>query len=300
MDLSIIIVNYNTLEITKNCLRSIYENTKHIDFEIILVDNASIDNSATELPELFPQVRYIWNQENLGFAKANNKGVKLALADEILLLNSDTLIIGDCLKRTLEFSKQNSTAGIIGCKVLNKDKTLQYSCFHEPTLLTEVFFFTINIIKGFQNPITNYRYMKNWDHNQIKEVDSISGCYFWVKKNVFEKIGLLDENIFMYYEDTEFCRRMQTQTLFRIVYFPEIQIIHLGGGSALGAQKINSIKICFKAARYYFRKCKGVSLSHVFVILCKMIWALELIVFSLLIFNPLIRKKYILIKEMIK
>lgn len=300
MDLSIIIVNYNTFELTKNCIHSVYNNTSGIDYEIILIDNNSSDGSPELLKNEFPNVKFILNEDNVGFAKANNQGITIAQADNILLLNSDTLIIGDCINKVLHFSKQTPDAGIIGCKVLNKNGSLQYSCWHEPTILSETIFFTISIIKNIWEPITYYKKMKYWNHTHIKQIDSISGCFFWVKKEVFNKIGLLDENIFMYYEDSEFCKRTILQSDYKIYYFPHAEIIHFGGASAPGEQKINSVVSCFKAAQYYFNKCFGDKTARLFASLCKKIWGFEMLLFFLFKFMPMIKKKYNLLKTLLK
>lgn len=300
MDLSIIIVNYNTLELTRNCIRSIYNNTLGITYEIILIDNASSDGSPELFKKEFPNANFISNKKNLGFALANNQGIEIAQADNILLLNSDTLVIGDCLNKVLDFSKQTPDAGIIGCKVLNKDGSLQYSSFNEPTLISETIFFTKSIIKNFWDPVTYYRYMKYWNHAEIRQVDSISGCFFWVKKDLFKKIGLLDEKIFMYYEDSEFCKRTKLKSDYKIYYFPFAQITHFGGASAPGEQKNNSIINCFKAAQYYFTKCYGDKQSQYFTNLCRMTWKVEKFLFSLIRGIPVIKKKYFLLNELIK
>lgn len=295
-ELSIIIVSHNTKELLKNCINSVIRNTQNIEYEIIVVDNASSDGSIEMLKKEFPRVSIITNRENLGFAKANNKGIKVAKGENILLLNSDTLILGNCLQKILKFAKSTSDAGVIGCKVLNADKTLQYSCYRAPNFLTELLFFTKGIIKGFWDPFTLYKYMKYWDHNSIRKVDCVSGAFLFVKRQVLEKIGMLDENFFMYYEDAEFCRRVRKKTDFKVYYYPEAEITHLKG---MSIDKYNyiTLKSCYSSALKYIAQCYGETVGNIFNYLCRCIWRLEIFVFSLLKRNKKFRRKLYMLKE---
>lgn len=302
-DLSIIIVNYNTRVLLKNCLKSIVENTHKVNYEVIVVDNASSDGSVAMVEKEFPWVRFICNEKNTGFSKANNQGIQIANGDNILLLNSDTIVLDNCLFHVLDFINNTEDAGVVGCKVLNHDKTLQLSCYHFPSLLTELVFFTKGVVKNIWDPVTWYKYMKYWNHNKIRTVDCISGCFFLVKRNIFDTIGLLDENSFMYYEDSEFCKRLRLQSNYKIYYYPHAEIIHLKGASSKNTHNTPtnhiSLQYSYKTARYYLNKCYGRRIEKTFTLLCKAIWHIELIIFSALKFEKRFKKKILMLRELI-
>ena len=296
-ELSIVIVSYNTKNILRDCLSSVIKNTRGLDYEIIVIDNASSDGSIEMLKKEFSSTRIIRNKENLGFAKANNQGIRIAKGDNILLLNSDTIVFDNCLYKISEFIKSRSDIGILGCKVLNRDKSLQYSCFHNPTLLTELVFFSKTIIKNFWDPLSYFKHMRYWNHNSLKEVDCLSGCFFWVKKDVFEQVGLLDEDFFMYFEDFEFCRRMKKRSHYKIYYYPEAEIIHLGTMSA-DPDNYSMIKYCYESVVKYFHKCDGKIVARRFDLLCNFVWRLEMFVFFTLQSNKKFNKKLMMLREL--
>lgn len=297
MDISIIIVNYNSKEITKSCIHSIINNTLDISYEIIVVDNASKDSSCEYLREFFPSLKIIANVENFGFAKANNQGISIAKGTYILLLNSDTIVLDDCLKKTMKFAEGVADVGVIGCKVLNRDRTLQYSCYRNPGFVSELIFFSKGIVKDFWDPATWWKYMQYWDHDSTRDVDCISGCFLMIKKEVVDKIGYIDENYFMYYEDSDFCRRVKNAGL-KVKYYPNSRIIHLRG---LSGDKTNfsTLKQCFASACYYISKYQGKPASRVFWISCLLIFRIEQFVFLVLRINKKCAQKEKMLKSLI-
>ncbi|MCK5617547.1 glycosyltransferase family 2 protein [Candidatus Pacearchaeota archaeon] len=299
MQLSIIIVNFNTKNVTTNCIFSIYDKiSKQISYEIILVDNNSTDGSVEFLSKTFPKIKVIVNQENLGFAKANNQGLKIAKGRNVLLLNSDTVLKTD-LSQVLSFIDNKEEVGVIGCKVLNKDNSLQYSCFKQPNIFTELFFFCFNIIKTFPwDPVVYWKYMKFWNHNSVRFVDCVSGCFMLIKQSLIEQIGGLDEQFFMYYEDSEFCHRVRKMAKKKVVYFPNDIICHLHGKSGDKTRFI-TLKECFKSAVIYFNKRHGKMLGTFLMFISKFIWLTEMLLFCLFIFNKGVRKKLIMLRELI-
>jgi len=300
VDLSIIIANYNTKKLLKDCLDSIYEDTKDIEFEVIVVDNASQDNSVKMIGRDFPDVVVIENITNDGFARANNQGIHIATGRHILLLNSDTIVFNNCFKKVFDFAEKRKDAGIVGCKILNRDKSLQYSCYHHPNLLTESMYYAKGIMKNIWDPITWWKFMKYWDHDSIRTVDSISGAFFWVKRDVFNVIGVLDEAMFMYYEDAEFCMRLCKKSKYKICYYPEAQIIHLGSGSATSYAKPMLTKKAFYSAKHFFQKSYGSLCSDVFAFVCLLVWKSELILFSIFSkYSSKMKKKRDLMKLLI-
>jgi GT2 family glycosyltransferase len=298
MDLSIIIVSYNTRNILRDCLLSVIKETHTITYEIIVVDNNSHDGSVAMLMQDFPHIKVIANTENAGFARANNQGIKLAKGKYILLLNSDTLVMENCLSKVFEFAQMTPQAGLIGCRVNNQDTSLQYSCWHQPSFFSELIFFTKTILKDFWDPWTYFKFMKYWDHQSIQQVDCLSGCFLWIHREVLDKIGLLDEDFFMYYEDFEFCFRVKQATDFKILYYPAASIIHLGQMSANPAN-FTFIKSCFQSVILYFRKTERCTQARIFPYCCRLIWRIEATILFILRFQGSCRRKYTLLKELI-
>lgn len=230
-DLSIIIVNWNGQEITRQCLKSIYERTKNINFEVIVVDNASADSSCQMIRDEYPQVNLICNTENRGFAAANNQGINASKGDFILLLNNDTIILENAVEKTLQIAKLNPQAATISCKVLNPDYTLQSSCFMFPSLLN-LSLAAMHLDSFFpKHKFFGRERYAGTDWNEITEVDVIAGCFMLVRKDAVKDIGMLDERFFMYAEETDWCLRFK-KAGWKILYAPVGQIIHLGGATS--------------------------------------------------------------------
>lgn len=226
VDVSIIIVNYNTCKMTKECIDSVFENTKHITFEIILVDNASVDESK-EVFEKDNKIKYIYNQINVGFGKANNIGLEIAIGRNILFLNSDILLINNAIKILSDFLDKNNDAGACGGNMYNQHLQPSHSFgYFYPSILWE-----INVLS--YNFLVKMLYGKNTDHNfsnRILEVAHIIGADLMVKKEVLEKIGGFDPHFFMYREETELCYRISNMG-YKLYSVPQAKIIHLEGKS---------------------------------------------------------------------
>jgi len=231
LDVSIVIVNWNTRDILRDCLASTYANTMNITFEVIVVDNASRDDSVSMLKENFPQVILIENSENRGFAAANNQGMAIARGKYVLLLNSDTVILENAVRKTVLFADGHPEAAVIGCMVLNPDRTLQPTCFMFPSLLNMLLSSTY-LYKLFpRSKFFGREQMTWWDRDDVREVDVVTGCFMLVRREAVEQIGLLDERFFMYGEETDWCYRFK-QVGWKVVFTPAAEIIHLGGESS--------------------------------------------------------------------
>jgi len=226
MDLSIVIVNWNTKDYLQKCINSIYENTKGISFEIIVVDNASSDVSIETVKSIFPSVKLIENSENLGFNAANNQGIKISSARYILLLNPDTIVLSTALSEMVRFMDGNEDAGALGCKILNPDGTLHLYFRKHPTLGKEV----IRLILPERFTLEELR-TKPQDYESVHEVEVLSGSCIMVRKEVFDRIGLLDERFFMYGDDVDLCYQVKKDNR-KIYYIPHAQIIHYGKQSS--------------------------------------------------------------------
>lgn len=229
--LSIILVNWNTREILRNCLQSIYTYTLGLPFEVFVVDNGSSDGSAQMVQENYPQAILLANSDNKGFAAANNQALALARGDYVLLLNSDTYLIDNSLLKAVEFAKRHPEAGMIGCRVLNADGTLQPTCFQYPSLLNlflQAFYFP----KLFpRSRFFGRERMTWWKRDDIREVQVITGCFLLVRAEVIRQIGFLDESFFMYGEETDWCYRAR-RAGWKLLFTPEACIVHLGGASS--------------------------------------------------------------------
>ncbi len=231
MDLSIIVINWNTCELLRNCLNSVLDGApKGGSFEIIVVDNASTDGSREMVKRLFPQVTMILNETNKGFAAANNQAMQIASGSNILLLNSDTLVHGDVLANSLAYMDAHWHVGAMGCRVLNEDGSLQHSTSQFPSLLN-LMIQTLGLDRlTFMSAFRKYR-MLDWDRQSERYVETISGCYLMVRKECIEAVGALDEDFFFFGEETDWCRRIR-EAGWRVAFAPVGNITHFGGGSS--------------------------------------------------------------------
>ncbi|MBA4251869.1 MAG: glycosyl transferase [Chlorobiaceae bacterium] len=253
MDLSIIIVNYNVKEFLQNLLHSINKSITNYRYEIIVVDNNSVDGSVELLREKFPDVKLIDSKTNLGFSKANNLGLKIAKGKFFLLINPDTIVQEDTFEKMINFFQSNQNVGMAGCKILNPDGTFQLSCrrsFPGPwTSFCKVTGLSALFPKSKLFAKYNLTYL---DEDLTYEVDALSGSFMMLRKNVYEKIGGLDETFFMYGEDLDWCYRIQ-KAGFKVFYFHETQIIHYKGESTRRSS-IDETRIFYNAMHLFVKK----------------------------------------------
>lgn len=266
MDLSIIIINWNTKKLTTNCISSIYKFTKGINYEVIVVDNGSEDGSGDMVKEKFPQVKLILNKENFGFTKANNQGIKIAKGEYILLLNSDTYLIENSFKKLLYKAKSLSNLGALGPQLLNQDRSIQQSIGFFPHL-AQIFFWMsfIDDLPGGQN-LKPYHVDHDSFYKKEHQADWVTAAAILVPKSVIGRVGMLDEKIFMYGEEIEWCYRIK-KAGFNIYFSPTAKIIHIGRGSS---QKIPTKAFIgeYEGIIYFYKKYKGnISLQIVKVLL---------------------------------
>jgi len=234
VDVSIIIVNWNTKGLLRDCLSSVYEHAGDFDYEIIVIDNASTDGSADMVKNDFQQVILIENSENRGFATANNQGMVVAKGRYVLLLNSDTVVLDNAIANTVRFADENPQAAVTGCRVLNSDRTLQRTCFMFPSILNMLLSSTY-LYKLFpKNRFFGREQMTWWDRSDVRKVDVVTGCFMLVRREAIEQVGVMDEQFFMYGEETDWCYRFRKKD-WKVMFAPVGQIIHFGGQST--AQK---------------------------------------------------------------
>ena len=238
MDVSIILVSYNTKELTKNCIKSIYEKTKNINFDIWVFDNASSDNSAEMIKKEFPDVNLVESSENLGFGRANNNIINKAGSKYMFLLNTDTILLNNAVKILYDYMEQPKNADVAGCggQLYNSDMSLQGSA-GEFNNLDKLFkkSLGINFIPiqhRFKN-IFKKTVLKKDKSNIIGsyEPDYIIGADLMLRKSALDKNGAFDERFFMFCEEAELCFRLKKNG-YKIMFVPESKILHYGGSSA--------------------------------------------------------------------
>jgi hypothetical protein len=226
VDLSCIIVNYNSSEPLKDCLESIYETIQEIECEVIVIDNSEDDPGLQILKESYPKAQFIFNPSNVGFSKANNQAAKIARGDFLIFLNPDTILSNQAIHSMHGYFCSHPQIGALGPKVLNPDGSLQYSCRRYPTVWTGLFNRYSLLSRLFpENHFTSRYLMLDFDHNETRQVDWLSGCCLMVSKNTFEEVDGFDENYFLFNEDVDLCR-MINQTGKEVIYFPYANIIH--------------------------------------------------------------------------
>jgi GT2 family glycosyltransferase len=262
-DVSIIIVNYNTRELLRQCLASLYETPAKLTFETIVVDNASSDGSAAAVRELFPRVVLVENQVNSGFSRANNIGIRMARGRYLLLLNSDTIVLPGALEELTGFLDRHEDVAAVGPMLLNGDGTLQRSWFNFPSVLKT--FCHITGISPLVYRLARFdrigRCLSRYGRppaflmttvTEPMQADYLLLACLLVKRELFARIGLLDENLFFYHEDCELGYRARKERL-NIWYLPEARIVHLGGSSS-GKYPLATYRAYFKSLLYVFDK----------------------------------------------
>ena len=209
-----------------NCLESVYRTIKKIQFEVILVDNNSKDDGLEPILKRYTKIQFINNSKNVGFARANNQGAKIASGDFLLFLNPDTIMIEDAVESMLDYIRPDSSIGILGPKVLNPDQTTQLSCRKFPTVWSGLFNRYSLATRLFPNNRYSRDYlMLDYDHNSIRSVDWVSGCCMMMSESTLKKANGFDENYFLFIEDVDLCQVIKKQGL-RVVYFPNAKIFH--------------------------------------------------------------------------
>lgn len=250
LDLSIIIVNYNAKAYLKKCIKSIEGTARNFSYEIIVVDNNSLDGSVEMMREDFSHIKLLANNHNLGFSSANNQGARIARGRYLLLLNNDTLVLPGALQTMINIMDKNPGIGLLGCRLQNGDGTLQQS-FGKPINTFYDFFrkFITNLYTNKQNPLIG-RFLV-WRHSTTKEVAWVKGACMFVRRQAFFDAEMMDENFFMFFEEVDLCVRIR-QLGWKTVYTPDAEIVHYGGTST----STNNLKalIEYRKSQLYFYK----------------------------------------------
>ncbi|MDX9835207.1 MAG: glycosyltransferase family 2 protein [Desulfobulbus sp.] len=231
VDVSIIIISYNTREMTLACLHSVYEQTKEISFELIVVDNDSKDNSAQAITKGFPDLNLISSKENIGFARANNLAAEIAKGDFLLLLNPDTVVLNGAIQKLLAFARKHPGNRVYGGRTLFGNFTLNpTSCWKKPTLWS-LFCYATGMVSIFRrNALFDPESYGPWQRDSVREVDIVTGCFLLIEKKLWGQLDGFDPQFFMYGEDADLCLRA-AQEGARPIITPNATIVHYGGAS---------------------------------------------------------------------
>lgn len=248
MNLSIIIVNYNTFELTRDTILSVLKDYP-FSLEILVVDNDSTDNSLNKLKDYFStekNIRFIKSPKNNGFAFGNNIAIKKAMGKYILLLNSDTVVQDNTLEEIYNFMEENPDVGACGCRVLLENGELDKACKRSFPNPKNSFY------RLFHIPIENNYNLDNLDDNGVYDIDCLTGAFMFIRAAALKDSGLLDETFFMYGEDIDLCYRIKNSN-WRIVYYGKVAITHYKGASSK-KQKSKLIYEFYRAMYIYYRK----------------------------------------------
>lgn len=225
MDLSIIILNYKSLGLVKNCLKALADLNLPYKYEIIVIDNHSNDGSAEYLRNYYFNIIFIESNKNLGFAGGNNLGLKKAKGKYILLINPDIFVLPRAVELMYDFMEQHSAAGLCGPKLLNPDGSLQYSCSHWPDWRLPFYRRTfLSQTKKGKKWISHYL-MHDWDHSANRTVDALYAACYFIRRDALNEVGLFDERYFMYLEDVDLCKRFWLKK-WEIWYIAQSKVIH--------------------------------------------------------------------------
>lgn len=255
MDVSVIIVSYNTKDLTLNCIRSIYEHTNGIDFEIIVVDNASSDESVNTIKEFFTEITVIESEINLGFGSANNLGSQFAKGKYLFFLNSDCILIENSIKKMFDYFESHNNSfnriGAVGCMLLDGNLRLNTSYHRFPTPSSQLRWSFIGIINKLCRTKLMPKQISNYHLDRSGKVDFITGADLFIPKEIFFLLKGFDTNFFMYYEETDLQKRMSKMLLKRVV-LKDTSIIHLGGASTI--KRLSSTTFFVDSDFKYMRK----------------------------------------------
>ena len=250
MNLSVVIVNYQTFEMTRNTINSILEYSYPFSYEIIVVDNASSDDSLYKLEEYFKdKVKFIASSENNGFAAGNNHALREVDSDYVLLLNSDTIVWENTLENIYDYMEKHHDVGACGCRVRLEDGILDKACKRSFPNVKNSFFRLFHIPTNSKDD--NYN-LTDLPDDGIYEIDCLTGAFMFMRKNALDQVGLLDETFFMYGEDIDLCYRIK-EGGWKIVYYGKSSITHLKGASSK-KQKNKLIYEFYRAMYIYYKK----------------------------------------------
>lgn len=268
------IVNTNNRELLRKCVDTIFDTVRETTYEIIVVENASTDGSFEMLTSKYPSVRVIRNTEKQGYGKCHNHAIRASKGDCILILNEDMEMLEGAVDRMVAKAESIDNLGVLGCRIVNPDHTLQHSCFTFPTLGGELFeaLFPQTVVFGESTARSKMYY---WQHDTERQVDIVVGCCMLLPRRAVEVVGMFDPAFFVYSEEHDLCRRMRDAGL-KVVFTPESEMIHIGGQTS----KRMSLKMALvqlESRMKYFRKHEGPVAAAVFRVILAVAAAVRLV-----------------------
>jgi N-acetylglucosaminyl-diphospho-decaprenol L-rhamnosyltransferase len=262
MDLSIIIVNWNSKDYLLKAIASVEAETRGIEFEVVVIDGGSFDGCEEMLQQSYPHVVFIQSDKNIGFAKANNEAFKVSRGRNLLFLNPDTEVEGLAIKTLYDQLDALPNAGIVGAKLLNSDRSIQKNCIRAfPTILNQVL--ESDMLRNLfpRAGLWGMKPLQEGDE-RAREVETVSGACFMMKRSVFEQIGMFSTDYFMYSEDIDLCLKVRKAGL-NTYYVPRAVVVHHGGGSSsqTGTSTFSSVMMLESRWRF-FRKTRSIWYSR--------------------------------------
>ncbi len=260
LDLSIVVVTFNTRELTRTCLQYIEKYRDGVSSEVWVADSASQDGTADMIAEEFSDFNLIRMQENLGFAAANNLALRKAEGRYILLLNPDAFLEAGALKKAVEFMDAHPKTGVLGCKLTDPDGSMQPSARMAPSLLNKFLH-----VSGMAARFPGSRFFGRvdyswWDHAEPRNVGWVVGAFFMIRRETLEQVGPLDDRYFLYFEEIDYCKTVHDAG-WEVTFCPDIRIVHIGGQSSdkneVSSKGRQMVSIRLKSEYRYFRKYGG-------------------------------------------
>ena len=262
IDVSIVVVSFNTKDVTRQCLEHVQQHAAEIRQEVFVVDKASTDGSADMVQNEFPWVQLIRLDKNRGFAGGNNPAMEKAAGRYVLLLNSDAFLAEGVLQKTIQYMDEHPGTGVLGCKLTDPDGTMQPSARMQQSPLNKILHIT-----GLAARFPNSKFFGRvdytwWDHEQPQQVGWVVGAYFLIRRETMAAIGVLDERYFLYFEEIDYCLSAR-RAGWEVVFYPHVRVIHLGGqssvktGERVSAKGRQMIAIRITSEFRYYRKMYG-------------------------------------------
>lgn len=268
--LDILVVNYNTKHLLALMFEALARANAGVYPRCLVVDNASSDDSLTVLREKFPGVYLVSNDKNIGFGRANNQLLDALQGRYALLLNTDAFVAPNTLASTLDYMEAHPECGVLGVRLNGRDGELQPSCRYFPTPLN-VFLTRTGLARlmPWVQPVDDM----TWDHASVRECDWVPGCYYLIRREVLDQVGLFDPRFFLYYEEVDHCKRVK-EAGWKVVYYPHTSVVHIGGESAKSEGKLTSAGrqisgLQIESELLYFRKHHGLAglLGHMALVM---------------------------------
>ncbi|MCD4832100.1 MAG: glycosyltransferase family 2 protein [Anaerohalosphaeraceae bacterium] len=250
---SIIVVNYNRRDLLAQCLKSIENCSGQLDIEIIIIDNASTDDSTSYTEKHYPQVKLVKNKTNRGFSAANNQAIAIASGRYVLFLNSDTVIYDGSIEALLAVFKKHPRTGLCAPKLLNTDGSIQKNVYHFPTFKAIFARYTFLKYFGLFKKARDFYRVRDFTYDKLAEIDRPMGAAMLTSKKILEEVGPMDESFFFYFEDVDICKRIKDAG-YKIYFAPESLITHHGQASSASLGSNKTLIMFFESMFYYFRK----------------------------------------------